>query len=283
MVSVIISEIINSCIQRLTNISVVSGTSSIPTTSSASSKASTSSSTQSSTSTGPLPSWTGTPAVNKTIGSWEYLGCGLEVSGRALAQSSYSDGAAMTIESCQAFCTMNNYALAGLEYSYQCYCANTIATDSALGQTGCNMACSGNAAETCGGSNRLSIFNNTAYIYPGNPKTVNSYTYLGCYQEVTTGRLLSGASYTDTVAMTAESCTAFCKANVPTGGYAGVEYASQCYCGATLSQTPVVEPASSCNMLCVGNDKEYCGAGGMLNVYQYEASAVKKLRSRAIF
>jgi hypothetical protein len=214
------------------------------------------------------------------------LGCASEVPGRALTQSSYSDGTSMTIESCQAFCTSKNYALAGLEYSSQCYCANTIASASTFGNTGCNMACSGNSGETCGGSNRINIFNNTAYVYPGNPQNVNSYVYLGCYQEATTGRLLSGMSYSDTQGMTVESCTAFCKANVPTGGYAGVEYSSQCYCGATFSQTPVVEPASNCGMLCTGNNKEFCGGSGLLNVYEYQASTVKKMRDlkvRAVF
>jgi hypothetical protein len=43
------------------------------------------------------------------------------VSGRALTGSSYSSNTAMTIEACAAYCTENNYALAGLEYSSQCY------------------------------------------------------------------------------------------------------------------------------------------------------------------
>lgn len=192
----------------------------------------------------------------------------------------------MTIESCQAFCTSNNYALAGLEYASQCYCANALASLSTLGNTGCSMACTGNSAETCGGSNLLSLFNNTAYIYPSSPQSANSYAYLGCYAEATTGRLLDGASYSNTTNMTVESCTAFCKANVPSGGYAGVEYASQCYCAATLSRTLVEQPASSCDMVCTGNSKEFCGAGGMLNVYQYQAASSKKardLKGRGIF
>ena len=43
------------------------------------------------------------------------------VSGRALTGSSYSSNTAMTIEACSAYCAENNYALAGLEYSSQCY------------------------------------------------------------------------------------------------------------------------------------------------------------------
>jgi hypothetical protein len=172
------------------------------------------------------------------------------------------------------------------QYASQCYCGNTITSTSTFGNTGCSMSCTGNSAETCGGSDRLSIFNNTAYVYPVNPKSANGYVYLGCYQEATTGRLLSGISYTDTNAMTVESCTAFCKANLPLGIYAYVEYSSQCYCGATLTQTPVIEPASSCNMLCTGNNKEFCGGSSLLNLYEYQVSIAKKmrdLRARTIF
>jgi hypothetical protein len=86
------------------------------------------------------------------------------------------------------------------------------------------MACSGNTAEICGGSNLISVFNNTAYVYPSSPETVGSYTYLACYHEATTGRLLSGPSYSDPVNMTVESCTSFCQSNMPNGVYAGVEY-----------------------------------------------------------
>jgi hypothetical protein len=189
----------------------------------------------------------------------------------------------MTIEACQAYCTSHNYALAGLEYASQCYCANSMAPTSTLGNSGCSMSCTGNKAETCGGSNRISLFNNTAYIYPSNPKSANSYTYVGCFAEAPTGRLLDSASYSDDVAMTVESCTAFCKANVPGSNYAGVEYASQCYCGATYSQTPV--ESTSCDMLCMGNNKEFCGGSLTLNVYQYQAPAkrVRDLKGRAVF
>jgi hypothetical protein len=42
-----------------------------------------------------------------------------EVPGRALTESSYSTNTAMTIEACQSFCTENNWAMAGVEYSSQ--------------------------------------------------------------------------------------------------------------------------------------------------------------------
>ena len=112
---------------------------------------------------------------------------------------------------------------------------------------------------------------------------VNSYVYQGCYHEGTTGRLLSGPSYSNSTGMTVESCTSFCQANMLNGVYAGVEYGQECYCAASLPTGAVLESDvghSTCNMLCKGNDKEYCGAGGLLNVYKYQAtsSTAKKVR-----
>lgn len=129
------------------------------------------------------------------------------------------------------------------------------------------MGCSGNAAEKCGGSSRLSVFNNTAYVYPSAPPRVGNYALQGCYKEATVGRLFPGPMYTNSTGMTLESCTTFCAAQGANGVYAAVEYSQECYCGATLPASAVNATLSSCNMLCKGNNKEYCGAGGFLDVY----------------
>ena len=57
--------------------------------------------------------------------------------------------------------------------------------------------------------------------------------------------------------------------------YAGVEYASECYCASALPKTATMaNNAGSCNMLCTGNSKEYCGGSSVLNVYAYNATSV---------
>ena len=65
--------------------------------------------------------------------------------------------------------------------------------------------------------------------------------------------------------MTEESCIAFC------GGkgtaWAGVEYASECYCGNLLDSTSSAAPATDCNMACSGNATEACGAGNRLTLF----------------
>ncbi len=128
----------------------------------------------------------------------------------------------MTIESCQAFCTTNDYALSGVEYASQCFCSNSIAEGSTGGQSGCDMACTGEASEACGGSSRLNIFNNTAYVYPVTPLEVQGYAYVGCFDELNGERLLPQASYVTGTGMTVESCVGFCNENGL--AVAGLEY-----------------------------------------------------------
>jgi hypothetical protein len=65
--------------------------------------------------------------------------------------------AAMTIELCLNACQAQSYTFAGLEYSDECYCGNTVpptlATDGR-----CNMVCDGNNEEICGGPNGLTVY-----------------------------------------------------------------------------------------------------------------------------
>jgi glucan 1,3-beta-glucosidase len=93
----------------------------------------------------------------------------------------------MTIELCQAACKGSGYVYAGVEYAVECcmlflpfsflflifvndlkYLSDALSgCDNAVrngggpapdGSTQCNMACSGNTAEICGGPNRLDLY-----------------------------------------------------------------------------------------------------------------------------
>lgn len=140
------------------------------------------------------------------------------------------------------------------------------------------MTCKGNAGETCGGPNRLSVFVNTTFVYPSSPTQVGSYTLTGCYQEPTTGgRLLSAASYSNTTGMTVESCVAFCQSQGSNGLVAGVEYYQQCFCAPSLPSGAVSVPLSECNYYCTGNNKEFCGGSWLLDVYTYTPGAKKRV------
>ncbi|EKD15864.1 hypothetical protein MBM_05875 [Drepanopeziza brunnea f. sp. 'multigermtubi' MB_m1] len=86
-------------------------------------------------------------AAGQKIGSYQYLGCANEIDGRALPGAAFVSGDAMTVESCQAFCATNNYALSAIEYASECYCYNTLMSPATLGNTGSGMSCSGNTGQ----------------------------------------------------------------------------------------------------------------------------------------
>lgn len=93
------------------------------------------------------------PVSVQSAGGFAARGCLTEGSaGRALAAISTNSGS-MTIGKCAAFCS--SYQFMGVEYSSECYCANSLATGAVLTSSGCTMPCSGDINSICGGPNRL--------------------------------------------------------------------------------------------------------------------------------
>ena len=216
--------------------SISSSSTSSVASSSASSFASSSTSSSTTTST-PTAQATGPIAV-QTAGSFSYQGCYSEgTNGRALAATSTADNA-MTVQKCASFCS--GYKYMGVEYSSECYCANTIASGAVLATNGCSMACSGDATSLCGGPNRLNFYlrsgdstSSTASMSTSStakptsqpssgPKTVlkaGAFGYQGCYTEATSSRALSEKSSAQG-SMSVEQCSTFCSGYK----YMGVEY-----------------------------------------------------------
>ncbi|ODQ56240.1 WSC-domain-containing protein [Saitoella complicata NRRL Y-17804] len=135
---------------------------------------------------------------------------------------------------------------------------------------------------TCDNVANTTLFNDTQ-VYNGSfiPDNVNhlanqpstvvnptNWTYMGCYGEYSNSRLLTHMMSTDDT-MTVESCLALCQ--VSNYKYAGVEYATQCFCSDTEPPTTQVISAKSCYQTCVGDDLEYCGGPNALNVYKSDA------------
>lgn len=63
----------------------------------------------------------------------------------------------MTIERCKEYCRDNNWAVAGLEYSKECFCGNESPTK-IIPDSRCNKPCSGNSQQICGGGWALNIY-----------------------------------------------------------------------------------------------------------------------------
>ena len=114
----------------------------------------------------------------------------------------------------------------------------------------------GDSTELCGGSWRLTMFTNSGYApVTFTVSSITGWTYMGCYTDALNTRALSTNIYFDS-AMTVEKCLAYCKTQGALT--AGVEYGTQCYCGASLASWSVgsglsADPvAYGCDMPCGG-------------------------------
>ncbi|KAK4441988.1 pectate lyase superfamily protein-domain-containing protein [Podospora aff. communis PSN243] len=92
-------------------------------------------------------------------GTKTYEGCYTEAtSSRALKEASKADSA-MTVEMCHGFCFSLGWTMFGLEYASECFCGDELQLGSVVAlEEDCNMACSGNAGQMCGGPNRLNVY-----------------------------------------------------------------------------------------------------------------------------
>ncbi|WWC92585.1 uncharacterized protein L201_007544 [Kwoniella dendrophila CBS 6074] len=185
-------------------------------------------------------------------------------SGRALDSASFA-GSAMTVNKCLNFCQGKGYQYAGLEYSSECYCGDSLVNGGSLSisSSNCNMLCSGDDTSFCGGSNALQLYQNPSLAQE--LTLVDNYKSQGCIQEVS-GRALTGASLTGSD-MTIDKCVTYCAQEGFT--YAGLEYASECYCGNTLSNGAAISSYSNqCNMACAGNSAEVCGGPNAISLWK---------------
>ena len=167
-------------------------TTSKPTTSTSTTTTSTTSSTT--TSTTVITSTTSTTTTPKFTSAatglptgWSYQGCWVDNANGRILINQQPDSATLTDESCVSTCIGLGYSVAGMEYSTQCFCGNTIIQGGTLANadTECNMACSGNAAEMCGAGNRMSIYSKgpLTVLQPAAVQTTGlpgSWTYQGC-------------------------------------------------------------------------------------------------------
>jgi hypothetical protein len=203
-------------------------------------------------------------------GGWSYVGCYKDnVNDRALSADGYTDPTGMSEGSCMVYCQSKGYNFAGIEYGTECYCGFGLDSDSTKEDDSfCNIECPGSqgTGDACGGQEHLSVFTN------GPPKAsnkplVNGFSYSGCYVDSVSDRILVGYK-TDGPEMDVELCTSTCKEN----GYAiaGLEHATECFCSNTLAAGAQLVDGSvvdtGCDMLCPGDNTEFCGGQDRVTV-----------------
>ncbi|TVY84936.1 WSC domain-containing protein [Lachnellula suecica] len=101
------------------------------------------------------------PSVNQAdISDYQPLGCYSEgTSGRSLAwRQDQVSSTSLTIESCLSACKTGGYSIAGVEFGQECYCGVVLGNGTLPQTSGCDVPCTGNSAEICGGSGTLNLF-----------------------------------------------------------------------------------------------------------------------------
>ncbi|CAM9763241.1 unnamed protein product, partial [Sphacelaria rigidula] len=112
---------------------------------------------------------------------YTYLGCFADsVVDRVLSIAASGNDAELTIDACAEAC--DGYAFFGTEFGTECFCGVTSDDPDRLGDATCNMDCSGDASETCGGRNAISVYEFT------NPPS----GYAGCFVDSGSDRVLTG-------------------------------------------------------------------------------------------
>ncbi|KAI1352516.1 heme peroxidase [Xylaria sp. FL0043] len=209
-----------------------------------------------------------TPYHRETLGNFTLAGCNTEPTAagvRALSGASYVyDG--MTLESCMSNCT--GYYYFGTEFGRECYCGNKInpsSTNVTLDE--CNIVCSGDETEYCGAGDRLELYVTTGPIPTPTgtlaiKPTVTPYLRVGCYEELPS-RALTGAAFPSD-SMTLELCASNCAGYT----YFATEYGRECYCGQFIDSRSNVTDDGDCNMMCAGDETEYCGGSNRLEMYR---------------
>jgi Domain of unknown function (DUF1996)/WSC domain len=179
------------------------------------------------------------PQPGDKVGDFEHIGCADDKgSPKTLTGDLYQDGNGLTIQQCTFYCKKNGWAYSGVENGYQCYCGNAF-MNPLLSNAACaaqpQIVCTGNSLQYCGGQNLVHIYNDTktAVKVRGLPvpkstklglTDINDVFYVGCYPEPSSGKMLTGASFSNNTGMTNELCARFCNK----GGFKvfGTEYAS---------------------------------------------------------
>jgi hypothetical protein len=217
-------------------------------------------------------------------GTYQYKGCVSDVTyNRTLGFVGSFPGSleGMTIEPCQDACKNAGYVYAGVEFGHECWCDNVMRGIGVLVADGeCNMACSGNNSETCGGSNRINIYSFTPATpitamptasTSSLPQSSQFFKSIGCYTDARSNRTLGfvgdyPGAYGN---LTIEPCQWACRNAQYT--FAGVEFGDECWCDNVMRGIGVRTVDSDCNMPCYGNALETCGGSDRINVYQFIA------------
>lgn len=201
------------------------------------------------------------PPAHPVLAGYNYTGCFNDDVNQRVLTASFSQSDSLTYAACADTCKAYEYF--GVEYGSQCFCGTLPSDTPDAPDSDCNIRCTGNSSQTCGGASRLTVFESTSPYQPPSNPVIPGYDYAGCYTDSVENRTLADTVFTG-IHMTVETCEEFCDG----AAYFGLEYGSECYCGDALRSGIISVWDDECSFLCSGNEKEFCGAGDRLSVWK---------------
>ncbi|RFU78379.1 cfem domain-containing [Trichoderma arundinaceum] len=114
--------------------------------------------------------------------AWKALGCYTDDDPAwPVLEKAYSKAGgdpSLSISSCESTCwtaSVNRTVLfAGVKEGNQCWCGSFVAGQTSRNQTDCNLPCSGNKTETCGGKGRLNVFAPVTTLSPSSSTSTST-------------------------------------------------------------------------------------------------------------
>ncbi|KAJ6549869.1 WSC domain-containing protein [Mycena capillaripes] len=203
---------------------------------------------------------------------WKSIGCQEDsTSARTLKHLVAVASPSMTVESCLDSCAAGGYILAGVEFGDECYCGNALLYGYGTSQT-CDMPCSGNPSEFCGGHKSLNLYQFADTPFTTGPAfgvfSYKQWGWWGCMNELWPlgPRLLPHGPLVPIAGeqMTVERCLDGCAA----AGYnaAALEAGQECYCDLIPPLDGLLQPEGwestntfECADPCLANATEICG------------------------
>ena len=115
----------------------------------------------------------------------------------------------MSLDACIEYCDQLNYNYAGAEFADECYCGNSIVTNQGAGTVAsasdCNMPCSGETAQICGGPSRMTVYHR---VLPS-LNLPSGWSQSFCSYDTPKGSVLT-AAHTTIASMTPAGCVSYC-------------------------------------------------------------------------
>ncbi|KZL64145.1 wsc domain-containing protein [Colletotrichum incanum] len=210
--------------------------------------------------------WNGdaAPEILAQSGDFNSIGCYSDHPAARALTSGIGLSGGVRVSDCTTACAAQGYQFAGLEFGKECFCGASIQNGAKpIPAESCNMACTADKTQYCGGAGAINIYKNSKVEMSGPSTIPDGWTSKKCYTDNPSKRILS-YKVPSFDKFSAAQCVSKCAGLGYL--YAGLEYGSECFCGNSIDNgnTPAT---SGCDMSCAGNRADMCGGAGRINLY----------------